>query len=83
MIIDNTLQATVTDDKFNKKLLFKNQIKWMNSEEASAYLSTSVGSIRNMVYRGQLPAKKLGNRLKFRRTDLDRLLENSCANGRI
>jgi len=82
MITDNTLQIINTDDKFNEKLFFKNLI-WMNSEEASAYLSTSVGSIRNMVYRGQLPAKKLGNRLKFRRADLDRLLSNSFANGRI
>ena len=54
-----------------------NNLKWMNSEEASTYLSTSVGSIRNMVYRGQLPAKKLGNRLRFKKDDLDSLLINS------
>ena len=81
MSTNNTGQAISTDDNFNEKLFFKNLI-WMNSEEASAYLSTSVGSSRNMVYRGQLPAKKLGNRLKFRRADLDRLLANSCANRR-
>ena len=81
MNADNTLQIINTNDKFKEKLLFNNL--WMNSKEASAYLSTSVGSIRNMVYRGQLPAKKLGNRLKFRRADLDRILANSCAKGRI
>ena len=64
------------NDKTQPTTLFNN-LKWMNSEEASAYLSTSLGSIRNMVYRGQLPAKKLGNRLRFKKTDLDSLLINS------
>jgi excisionase family DNA binding protein len=73
---DNTLQAINTDDKFSENLLF-NKLKWMNSQEASAYLNTSVGSIRNMVYRGQLPAKKLGNRLRFKMNDLDFILNNS------
>lgn len=79
---DNTLQAINTDDKFKEKLFFKN-LYWMNSDEASAYLNTSVGSIRNMVYRGQLSAKKLGNRLKFKKSDLDSLLTNSCASREI
>lgn len=67
------------NDKTQQTMIFNN-LKWMNSEEASAYLNTSVGSIRNMVYRGQLPAKKLGNRLRFKKIDLDRLLDNSPTN---
>lgn len=63
------------NDTTQQTMIFNN-LKWMNSEEASAYLSTSVGSIRNMVYRGQLPAKKLGNRLRFKKIDLDRLLDS-------
>ena len=64
------------NDKTQQTTLFNN-LKWMNSEEASTYLRTSIGSIRNMVYRGQLPAKKLGNRLRFKKTDLDSLLVSS------
>lgn len=70
-----TLEKFNMSDKTQQTMIFNN-IKWMNSEEASAYLSTSLGSIRNMVYRGQLPAKKLGNRLRFKKIDLDRLLDS-------
>lgn len=64
------------NDKTPQTMLFNNKI-WMNSDDASIYLGTTPGSIRNMVYRRQLPAKKLGNRLKFRKQDLDRFIDNS------
>lgn len=59
-------------------MLFNN-LEWMDSKEASEYLRTTIGSLRNMVYRGQLPAKKLGNRLRFKKSDLENLLDNSDA----
>lgn len=65
----------------NRNTLFNN-LEWMDSREASEYLRTTIGSLRNMVYRGQLPAKKLGNRLRFKKSDLDFLLNNSDSSRR-
>lgn len=56
---------------------FDNFDKWLRSEDAAKYLRTSVGQIRNMVYRGQLKARKFQNRLYFKRRELDSLLESS------
>lgn len=70
------LEETTMNDKTNETTLFNNKT-WMNSREASEYLRTTLGSLRNMVYRGKLPAKKFGNRLRFKRVELDRLIDNS------
>lgn len=64
---------------YNKRNTLFNNLEWMDSKEASEYLRTTIGSLRNMVYRGQLPAKKLGNRLRFKKSDLEHLLDNSDA----
>ncbi|MBS1983070.1 MAG: helix-turn-helix domain-containing protein [Bdellovibrionales bacterium] len=51
------------------------KLKWMTSNEAATFLRVSVGQIRNLVWRGQLKAYRLNNRLRFLRNDLERLLE--------
>ncbi|PIQ68543.1 MAG: hypothetical protein COV91_03380 [Candidatus Taylorbacteria bacterium CG11_big_fil_rev_8_21_14_0_20_46_11] len=56
---------------------FFDNLIWLRSEDAAKYLRTSVGQIRNMVYRGQLKARKFRNRLYFKRRELDNLLETS------
>ncbi len=56
--------------------LFDN-LTWFRSEDAAKYLRTSVGQIRNMVYRGQLKARKFHNRLYFNRRELNALLDAS------
>ena len=57
-------------------LLFDNLV-WMTSEEAATYLRKSVGAIHTAVNRGQLHARKWRRRLYFKKSELDRLLENS------
>jgi len=56
--------------------LFENLV-WMTSEEAAKYLRKSVGAIYTAVSRGQLHARKWRRRLYFKKSELDRLLENS------
>lgn len=56
---------------------FFDRLKWLNSEEAASYIRRSVGQLRNMVYRGQIRARKLQGRLLFSRRELDRLIESS------
>ena len=59
----------------NNNLIFKNLI-WMNSKEAAEYLRISVANLRVKVSRGEIPVSgRLGHRLRFKRDDLDKLLE--------
>jgi len=53
---------------------------WLTTKEASLYLGTSVGAIRNQVWRSQLAAYKRLGRLYIKREELDRQIE-SCRQG--
>lgn len=66
-----------TDTKF-----FDN-LKWLTSRETVEYLRLpSLGALRQLVYRGQIPYCKLGRSLRFNRAELDRLLESSGSKNR-
>lgn len=54
---------------------FLNRIKWLTSKEAAFLLRTSEGQIRNWVWNGRLKAYRLGNRLRFLRSDVEALLK--------
>lgn len=54
---------------------FFDNSKWLKTDEAAEYLSTSPAQIRNWVSQGRLKAYKLlGYRLRFRVSDLNLLL---------
>jgi excisionase family DNA binding protein len=62
-----------------------NRKPWLTTKEAAFYLGTSVGGIRNMVYRGQVfPRRPNGPNGKwyFRREELDTYIEASHYTGR-
>lgn len=61
--LKNTLSSLKTKDR-----------EWMCSKEASDYIGTSEGAIRNKVYRGQIPFYKRWNRLYFRKSEIDALI---------
>lgn len=42
---------------------------------AATFLSVSLGTVRNLVGRGQLPTKKIGRRTLLRRSDLQRFVD--------
>jgi len=49
--------------------------EWLNSEEAVKYLHfPSVDALYQAVRRGQVPAHRLGRRLRFHRGELDKVL---------
>jgi excisionase family DNA binding protein len=61
-------------EELSSALLF-DKLKWMTSKEAAFYLRVSVGELRNMVYRNQIKCFKMRSRLRFLRSDLDRVLK--------
>ena len=66
----------VTAEIQNSAQLFEN-LKWITTKEAAHYLRVSVGQIRNMVWRGQLPSHRVNNRLRFLRSDIDKIVKPS------
>ena len=49
---------------------------WLNSQQAAAYLGTSIAQVHNLVSAGRLPRHgEKGSGLRFRRSDLDAYLE--------
>lgn len=71
----------------SSETLFDNLL-WLSTKDAAIYLrkfrkadgKASEGAIRNAVWRGILKARKWRRRLYFKKTDLDRLLQNSPFN---
>ncbi len=47
----------------------------MNIRQASQYLGVSADTLYRYVYQDKIPAFKLGNRWKFKKTILDRWME--------
>lgn len=63
------------------RLLFENLI-WLNSNEAAVYLRLpSVGALRVLVCQRRIPFYKLGRSLRFKKSELDRLLDASRNGG--
>lgn len=60
----------------NSAVLF-DKLKWITTKEAAQYLRVSVGQIRNMVWRGQVASYRVNNRLRFLRSDLDKIVKPS------
>ena len=61
--------------------LFEN-LTWLTANEAAEYLRLpSVGMFRVLVCKRQIPLHKLGRRLRFRKIELDRLIETSRNRG--
>ncbi len=59
---------SLTTEKFGQS---PEKSPWMNAKSAANYLQTTVGGIRNLVYRGRLIPYKPFGRLLFKRVDLD------------
>ena len=53
----------------------------MNIREASVYLGVSRDTLYRYVYEDRIPAFKLGNRWKFKKTVLDRWMEKQISQG--
>ena len=54
----------------------------MNIREASQYLGISPDTLYRYIYEDRIPAFKLGNRWKFKKTVLDRWMEKKMSRGR-
>lgn len=66
----------------NKEKTFFENLIWLSSKEASEYLRISENNLRTKVSRGQIMVNgRLNGRWRFKREELDRLLETSKSGG--
>lgn len=68
---DFTVKSNTTD------VLLFDKLKYLTSNEAAILLRTSAGQIRNLVWGGRLKAYHYGNRLRFLRADVEKLMKPS------
>ena len=54
----------------------------MNQEEAAIYLGTTVGTLNSWRHYGKykIPFVRWGNRIRYRKEDLDAWIESQCEN---
>ena len=50
---------------------------WITTEEASEFLRKSSHAVRQMVYKGQITARKFHGKLYFNRLELNELIDSS------
>lgn len=74
--MNNTLQLNAEYVKSDEKVIFNNLI-WLTTNEAAEYLRVSPENIRVLVYRGVIRAYKFNNRNRFKREELNLLIESS------
>ncbi|MGM1429548.1 helix-turn-helix domain-containing protein [Sphingobacterium lactis] len=76
-------QMNAMNQKLDKVLTLQSpggsgSIEWLNTDDAAKHCSTSVQTIRRLVKAGQIPYSKIGNKLRFKREDLDNYLLESA-----
>lgn len=59
-----------------KAMLFDNLI-WLTTEEAAGFLRKSNHALRQMLYKGQISARKVHGRLYFKKSELNELVDTS------
>ena len=57
-------------------VLFDNLI-WLTTEEAARFLRKSNHALRQMLYKGQISARKVHGRLYFKKSELHELVDTS------
>lgn len=68
------MHNVIIAEDFTSSVQLFDKLKWLTSKEAAFLLRTSVGQIRNWVWNGKLKAFHLGSRLRFLRSDVEKLL---------
>ena len=67
----------IPSDERGRPLEMFYNLKWLNVKEASKYLRVSPESLRRRVQRRQIKFYRLGQQLRFKKSDLDDLLESN------
>ncbi len=64
-------------DAGEKSPMLFNSLIWVTTEEAARFLRKSSHALRQMVYKGQIRARKFSGRLYFKQSELHELVDSS------
>jgi excisionase family DNA binding protein len=81
--VDLKLKESSREPKgtWSSSLIFEN-LTWLTASEAAVYLRLpSVGALRVLVFKRRLPFYRMGRNLRFKKAELDRLLDLSKNGG--
>ena len=79
--VQTTQYSSHVEETLEPSAMLFNNLKWMTTNEAAAYLRKSTNALRTAVCRGHIKARKFRRRLYFKRSELDRLIETSSVIG--
>lgn len=68
-------------EALRRLLLLPREAQWLTAPQAAAYLGMGIRAFYSAVERGQIPAVRLGRRLRFSRAGLDHLLSRAQGGG--
>ena len=71
------VNSITAETLFSAETTLFDSLIWLDTKEAAKFLRRSIGQIRNMVYRGQLKARRFHGRLLFKKSELHSQVENS------
>jgi len=65
--------------KFPSQVLSAAQVRLLSLQQAACYISISYWTLRDLVWRGELPAVRVGRRILIDRQDLESFIERNKA----
>lgn len=77
--VGNKKLGRVVDNRAGEMFLVNESREVMNVRQASQYLGISPDTLYRYITEGEIPAFKLGNRWKLRKTILDRWMERKMS----
>ncbi len=69
-----TLKQHMLNESWKDGSLTTQPIEWLTTDEVSAIYKLPAQSVRNMTSNGSLPVYKLGNRNRYKRSEIDAIL---------
>ena len=71
---DHIPSGLLFENRNNNKIVDENE-RWLTTDEAAYYLNISSNALRILVHRARVKAYKLGSRLRFKKSDLFKVLQ--------
>ena len=69
-----TFKQRMLNESLKDGSLTTQPIEWLTTDEVSAIYKLPIQSVRNMTSNGSLPVYKLGNRNRYKRSEIDAIL---------
>ena len=77
------MSRNVSQNYENSSDVLCENLIWLTVKQAAIYLSRSENAIRLLIYKGVLSAHRLGGRVYLKKSEIDRILNQSILGGQM